>query len=144
MKNIFILIVFIIMLLDGGLSAKADDVPVLPQAGKLMYLMDYPDYQMITPDNIKSLTIRRYTEAGAFDREVEEEAQIIETYNYLKQIVIAGETKYSCTDNTTMYFFTLKDDSKVHIEIECDWVVLKGKNYNIFIPPKEKKLYTGR
>ena len=139
MKKLFIFIVSIVMLMSTGLCSKADVVPMPSIAQKLTSLMDYPDYQKITPDNIKSILVRRFTVAGGFNQEFKEEDKIVEIYDWLKTIFLAGETKYSCTDNTTLFIFTLKDDSKVMIEIECDWAVINRKHYNIYIPPQKYK-----
>ena len=93
-------------------------------------LFSYKEYKNLTPENIKSLKLIRYTEAGVSKTNVDDIAQINQLYNYLSKINITDESKMSCTDNTTIYSFTLKDNSKASIEIECEWIVIKGKNYN--------------
>lgn len=93
-------------------------------------LLDYKDYKNIKPENIKAMKIIRYTEAGINEKNTDDKALINEIYNYLSQIKISNEAKMGCTDNTTIYSFTLNDNSTASIEIECDWIVLKGKNYN--------------
>ena len=93
-------------------------------------LFSYKEYKNLTPENIKSLKLIRYTEAGVSKTNVDDIAQINQLYNYLSKIKITDESKMSCTDNTTIYSFTLKDNSKASIEIECEWIVIKGKNYN--------------
>ena len=47
-----------------------------------------------------------------------------------------GYKKIACF--TTIYVFMLNDGSKASIEIECDWIVLNGKNYN-FITGSSKQ-----
>ena len=71
----------------------------------------------------------RYTEAGTSEKIINKKAEIISIYNYLSNIKILDETNMSCTDNTTIYSFILDDGSKVSVEIECDWMVINGKNY---------------
>ncbi len=93
------------------------------------HLLSYKEYKNITPDNIKSLKIIRYTEGGAEETPIKSKDEITQIYNFLNQIKITDETKMSCTDNTTLYSFILKDDSKITIEIECNWIVIKNKNY---------------
>ena len=44
-----------------------------------------------------------------------------------------------CDDNTTVYSFVLRDNTKVSIEVECDWIVLEGKNYNFKLCDSDKK-----
>ncbi|MBQ3311296.1 hypothetical protein IJG72_04390 [bacterium] len=93
-------------------------------------LFEYSDYKNFTLENIKSLKIIRYTEAGISEKNIDDKVTINRIYNYLNKIKISNESKMSCTDNTTIYSFILKDNSKISIEIECDWIVIKGKNYN--------------
>ena len=132
MKKIILSLSLFIILLSGGIYVCADEFPNLNNT----YLMDYDDYKKITPYNIKSLQIIRYTEAGMSVKNIEDINQINGIYNYLKSIMIKRETKYSCEDNTTVYSFELSDNSKVRIEIECNWVVIKRKNYDITFPNK--------
>ena len=100
-----------------------------PQVLKHTRLFDYNDYNKITPENVKSLKIIRYTEGGAIEKDITDKEEINRICNYLGRIKITGETGMRCEDNTTIYSFVLKDNSKVSVEIECEWLVLKGRNY---------------
>ena len=122
-----------VSLVCGCLHAKGGTVQ------ETNYLMDLPEYKNVSADNILSLKIIRYTEAGAKEARIFDKAQISGIYNHLKRINILDESKMSCTDNTTIYSFFLKDGSKAAIEIECEWVVIKGKNYNFKLLPTDKK-----
>ena len=102
---------------------------LLFQKANANYLMDNQEYKNVTLENIDSIDIVRYTEAGESRKKIDDKAEINQIYNCLKSIKLLNETKFSCTDNTTIYYFNLKNGSKVHIEIECNWVVFKGKNY---------------
>ena len=42
---------------------------------------------------------------------------------------IGRKTEMSCDDNTTIYVFTLADETKLSLEIECDWVVIDNVKY---------------
>lgn len=131
MKKTVSILITLIMLVGGCLLTRA-----YAYSGKTpMFLMDYPDYRKITLDNIKSLKIIRYTEAGVNEIKVEED-KIYSIVNSLNQLGLYGETKMGCTDNTTIYLFELKDGSKEAIEIECNWVIIKGKRYNLMVYPK--------
>ena len=132
-------IILVLALIFAGLSVSADIIAPSPHIVPVRYLMDYPEYKNITPDNIDSMSVVRYTEAGISERKVEDKNEVIMFYNFLKQIRLLNETKWSCTDNTTMYKFVLKDGKKAVIEIECDWVVLGGKHYNFDFPSKNNK-----
>ena len=139
MKKIFLISVLTSILNFSGLSVKADIIAPTPNIVPAHYLMDYPEYRKIKPDNIKSLKILRYTEAGITERNIEEKAEILELYNYLKKIRLLRETKYGCTDNTTIFAFELNNGSKAYIEIECEWIVMKDKHY-YFDTSSENKL----
>lgn len=91
-------------------------------------LMDYGDYKNITEDNIKQIEIIKYTEAGVNTTLVDENS-IISVYNKLKKMKIGRKTEMSCDDNTTIYVFTLVDETKLSLEIECDWVVIDNVKY---------------
>lgn len=91
-------------------------------------LMDYGDYKNITEDNIKQIEIIKYTEAGVNTTLVDENS-IISVYNKLKKMKIGRKTEMSCDDNTTIYVFTLADETKLSLEIECDWVVIDNIKY---------------
>ena len=91
-------------------------------------LMDYGDYKNITEDNIKQIEIIKYTEAGVNTTLVDENS-IISVYNKLKKMKIGRKTEMSCDDNTTIYVFTLTDETKLSLEIECDWVVIDNIKY---------------
>ena len=91
-------------------------------------LMDYGDYKNVTKDNIKQIEIIKYTEAGVNTTLVDENS-IISVYNKLKKMKIGRKTEMSCDDNTTIYVFTLTDETKLSLEIECDWVVIDNIKY---------------
>ena len=91
-------------------------------------LMDYGDYKNVTKDNIKQIEIIKYTEAGSNTTLVDENS-IIGVYNKLKKMKIGRKTDMFCDNNTTIYVFTLTDETKLSLEIECDWVVIDNIRY---------------
>lgn len=91
-------------------------------------LMDYGDYKNVTKDNIKQIEIIKYTEAGSNTTLVDENS-IIGVYNKLKKMKIGRKTDMACDDNTTIYVFTLTDETKLSLEIEFDWVVIDNIRY---------------
>ena len=97
---------------------------------ELTSLMDYGEYQKIDEYNIKKIEIIKYTEGGDDTQEVDEE-DFQKIYNNLKEIKIGKETNMACEDNTTVYKFTLQDDTQLKVEIECDWVIIGNKRYII-------------
>ena len=128
-------IIFILILLLTSSFAMADVVPMI----RPPFLLDKPQYSKIRPDNIKSVNIIKYTEAGASETKIDDIEQINQIYYYLKSIVLSGQTTYGCTDNTTVYSIFFKDDTNTSIEIECEWIVIDGKHYKYRILPHSDK-----
>ena len=95
---------------------------------ELTSLMDYGDYKNITEDNIKEIEIIRYTEGGD-NHQIVDKDSVTGIYNNLKNKKLGKKTDRSCEDNTTVYAFTLNDETKITIEIECDWVVIGKDRY---------------
>ena len=92
-------------------------------------LLDYEEYTKIRLDNIKSVEVIKYTEAGDKTEVIEDKTEISRTYNKLKDKTIRRKSDMITTDNTTIYRFTLNDDTKISIEIEADCVVINGDRY---------------
>lgn len=132
-------VILVFALIFAGLSVNADVVDPSISLVPVRYLMDYPEYRKITPDNIESLSIIRYTEAGISERKIEDRDEIMQFYSFLRKIKILNETKWGCTDNTTLYSFELKNGKKAVIEIECNWIVLRGKHYTFDWPSNHNK-----
>lgn len=42
---------------------------------------------------------------------------------------IGRKTDMFCDNNTTIYVFTLTGETKLSLEIECDWVVIDNIRY---------------
>ena len=120
MKKIIILNLLIIITLSILTGCNKSD--------ESTSLMDYGDYKNITEDNIKQIEIIKYTEAGSNTTLVDENS-IIGVYNKLKKMKIGRKTDMACDDNTTIYVFTLTDETKLSLEIECDWVVIDNIRY---------------
>ena len=92
-------------------------------------LMEYGDYKDINIDNVKQVEIIKYTEGGDNHQILNNKDDIIRIYNNLKQKKLGKKTNMACEDNTTVYLFTLIDDTKLSIEIECDWVIINKERY---------------
>lgn len=120
MKKIIILNLLIIITLSILTGCNKSD--------ESTSLMDYGDYKNVTKDNIKQIEIIKYTEAGSNTTLVDENS-IIGVYNKLKKMKIGRKTDMACDDNTTIYVFTLTDETKLSLEIECDWVVIDNIRY---------------
>ena len=123
----FIFILILIPFLTCGLAYKTDKE--LDTKLQNQYLMSLPNFRKITPEKTKAVRMMRYTEAGLDEKTTEDREEITKIYNFLNNIVLGKETKYSCTDNTTVYVFLLEDDTKIPVEIECNWIVIGRKQY---------------
>ena len=112
-----LLILFIIM----GCAKKEDSNS----------LMKLDDYKNINPDEIGYIDYIRLTEAGVDDKEITDSDEIQSIYNQLSKMVVGNETEASCDDNTTIYVFNMKNGDTFQVEIECNWLVLDNKRYEI-------------
>ena len=94
-------------------------------------LFELEEYNHIQLDDIKQIDIVSYTEGGAESVLEDDFDSFQRTFNRLSQVRVGNETNMACEDNTTVYIIQLKDDTEVSIEIECDWLVIDGKRYEI-------------
>lgn len=94
-------------------------------------LMEYGDFKNIILDKIKSVTLIKYTVAGRDDEEITDKDRIQIIYNNLKKLRVGQETNRACEDNTEIYVFSMSDGKKISLEIECEWLVVGNKRYEI-------------
>ena len=129
MKKVFFILAVTTIFSLQGLCANSPKSPA-KKYSQAVHLLDCEEYKNLTSQNIKSLKIIRYTEAGISEFKIDDKEKINQILDYLNRIFISDESKMSCEDNTTIYSFDLKDKTKVSVEIECNWVKIKGKSYN--------------
>lgn len=98
---------------------------------KITYLIDTENYKDIVVNNIKEISIGRYTEGGLTTESITDKDDIRDLYNKLGDIKIGKETNMACEDNTTVYNIILKDSKSKSIVIECDWILIGDKRYMI-------------
>ena len=94
-------------------------------------LMRYGAFMDIVLDKIKSIDYVRLTEAGRNEEIITDKEKIKNIYNSLKSKNIGKEVSNTCDDNTTIYTFNMSDDKKINIEIECDWLVINNKRFEL-------------
>lgn len=126
-KRIIIIIVVILVLcvlLFFGIKVK----PV-KEDGKLLF--DFLNQEEFDIEDIESVKYIRYTEGGDNTITYTDSDNIKSMYNSVKNIRVGKETNRACEDNTTVYIFNMKDNTQFKVEIECDWVVIGNKRYNI-------------
>lgn len=135
-----ILILFIISILICGCGStnekdKTDEKPVknepknIPQQG--ISIMEYGDNKEIVLDEINSIQIVRYTEAGDSTTEYTYYDDIKKVYEELTAMKIGQQTTMACEDNTTVFKINLKDGKSYSIEVECEWFVIGKDRYTI-------------
>ena len=72
----------------------------------------------------------RYTEGGMTEEKIDN-SYIKGHYNNLSKYKVVKPTNRACDDNTTVYQFTMKDNSKTSFEFECDWIVIGNMRYEV-------------
>jgi hypothetical protein len=135
MKKRIILVIILLILVTTGCdklknAAKKVEGQV-EQVVKKVPLMEMDNFKDIVIDKIKSINIIRYTEGGADDKEIIDKEEIKSIYNSLSKIKVGKETDRACEDNTKVYVFNMIDGKKIKVEIECDWLVIGNKRYEI-------------
>lgn len=104
---------------------KTDDVIINT---KLLELDKYKDIKL---ENIDSITMIRYTVGGDNKEEISDKSKIEEIYNGLKDLTIIDDKGVACEDNTTVYVFNLKNDTKPSISFDCGYLDLNNKRYSV-------------
>ena len=100
----------------------------MPRTTGIHSIMSLSEYQDIKEEDIKEISMIRYTEAGdSKPIKYETKSEISAIYNNLKSITYSKETTIACEDNTTVYTIILKDGTKKTIEFECEVLVLKDR-----------------
>lgn len=102
-----------------------------PEQAKENYLKDNKEYNDIDSNNIVSIEVNKYSEAGVDSNLIIDKNEIRKMYNKLSNIKYGEETDMACDDNSTIYIINFNDDSKKKIEIECDWIIIGKKRYMI-------------
>lgn len=94
-------------------------------------LLEFLEQSEINADDIEKITYIRYTEGGDNEVIYTDKDDIKSIYNRVKNIKVGKETNRACEDNTTVYIFNIKNGTNLKVEIECDWVVINNKRYEI-------------
>ena len=121
MKKLIYLIV--LLLLVVGCSKNA-----VKEKEQLLYDNNY--YKDLVLENIKTMNILYYTEAGLEKTEITSKDEINSYYNEWKNTKLLEEVNTSCEDNTLIYEFIMNSGESIIIEKECDWLVINNKRYS--------------
>jgi len=133
MKKTFVLVIAIVSLfaITGcSLINKEKVKKVEEKVKEKISLMSFNEFKDIAIDKIKSIDYTRFTIAGSDTKKITDKNEIKEIYNNLKKKRVGKEVSTACEDNTTIYTFNM-DNKKTTIEIECDWLVIGNKRYEL-------------
>lgn len=136
MKKVLIIMLMTMIMVTGcsieGLKGSVKKVEEkVEKTIEKIPLMEFGDYKDIVINNIDSIDYIRLTEGGSNSENITNIDKIREIYNNLKNKNVGQETNRACDDNTTIYSFNMKNGKKIKIEIECDWLVIGNKRYEI-------------
>ena len=121
-------LIITLILLNG--NKKEEENTEKGDDKKIINILELKEYENFKLENIKKMSIRRYTEGGMDETEITSGADISEYYNMVTSIKLGDETERACEDNTTIYIFET-DSESIKVEIECDWLVVGKKRYTI-------------
>ena len=134
MKKVLLLFLLSLVIITGcdmkKLKGKIEET-IENQPAENISIMQLEKYKNFSFDSVKSLNVLKYTEAGVNKEAITDREQIQREYNAISRVRVLKKTKRACEDNTTIYEFVLKDDSKVTFEFECEWLVVGNKRYEI-------------
>ena len=94
-------------------------------------LMEFSEFKNIVLDKIESIDYTRLTEAGSDIKTITDKDEIKKIYNSLRNMKVGKETNQACEDNTKIYSFNMNDGKKFKIELECEWLVIGNKRYEV-------------
>ena len=135
MKNYkYIIVILVMVFIITGCSIKDTKEKIKGKVKNIVEkvsLMEFDKYKDLSLDKVKSIKKTKLTVAGSETREITDKEEIKSIYNQLKNLKVGQEVTNSCEDNTTIYVFNMDDGSDINVEIECDWLVMGNKRYEI-------------
>ena len=134
MKRSIIYLLFITLVLVTGCSIKDNVEKVkgkIESVGESIPLMEFSDFKNIVVDKVKSIDYTRYTEGGSDTQNITDKEEIQRIYNSLSNMKVGKEVTNACEDNTKIYSFNIDDGKKIKIELECEWLVIGNKRYEV-------------
>jgi len=125
-KKVIIIIVILVIICLALFGIKLSKTP---EKGE--FLFDFLGKEEFDVDEIELVNYIRYTEGGDNLITYTERDNIESLYNTVKSIKVGKETNRACEDNTTVYSFKMRDGTDFTVEVECSWLVLNNKRYEI-------------
>lgn len=102
-----------------------------PLKVKTKFLKDNNEYKNVKISDIKDIHVNNYTESGLDSNIVTNKKEIKELYEKLINIKYGNETKKACEDNSVIYIINLKNGKYKTVTIECDWIIIGEKRFEI-------------
>lgn len=130
MKKTIIVLTLLLVITGCSVFSKKTVEKIEKKVVEYVSLMNFDNFKDIVLDKIESIDYTRLTEAGQDIKKIIDKEEIKSIYNELKKKQVGKEVKTSCDDNTTIYTFNM-GSKKTSIEIECDWIVVGNKRYEI-------------
>lgn len=131
MKKIIALLILSVVIITGCNSKEKFEKDITNTPSSNVPILEFDKYKGFSIDNVKSLNVIKYIVAGISEETVSEKDEIQSIFNYINRFSVGTETAMACEDNTTIYEFVMKDNSKVSFEFECDWLVVGNKRYEL-------------
>ena len=126
---IIVLALIITLILLNG-NKKEEENTEKGDDKKIINILELKEYENFKLDNVKQVSIRKYTMGGMDEQIITSQSEITKLYNLVTSIKLGDETERACEDNTTIYIFET-DSESIKVEIECDWLVVGKKRYTI-------------
>ncbi len=132
MKKIIILVITSLLFITGCSIFQNEKIKKVEEKIKeYSSLMNLDNFKDIVLDKIESIDYTRLTVAGSDTQKIVDKDEIKKIYNSLKDKKVGKEVSTACEDNTTIYTFHMNDGKNTRVEIECDWLVIGNKRYEL-------------
>ncbi|MBR3211048.1 MAG: hypothetical protein IKF71_03815 [Bacilli bacterium] len=95
-------------------------------------LWELEEYNVVKLEDIKTIHIVSYTEAGMDTKTIQDEDEIKEIYQALSKLRIGQEVELSCDDNSIVYYLNMRNGEDISIELDCNNIlVLPNKRFEV-------------
>ena len=131
MKNkVIVFLILLLIVITGCDKLKGKDNNINGKEENIS-LMEFDKFKDIVIDKVIQIDYTRFTEGGRDDKIITNQEEIQSIYNNLKKLTVVKETTMACEDNTKLYTFHMNDGNKEEVELECNWVVLGNRRYEV-------------
>ncbi len=93
-------------------------------------LKEFTTIKALAINDIKSLKILHYAEDGIKERNITAREDVQKILSAFDNIIVGCDSGIRCTDDTTLYIFTLENGSNIEIERECESLIIDKQYYS--------------